>query len=231
MKSGIYIITNKLNNKVYIGKSFNANRRILSHIALLKRNVHPNKHLQNSWNNNTEIFTFSVLENCDKKCLSEREFFWINKYNACDRNKGYNLELPDPNDKKIVSEETRQKLRDARKGKTPRRGYKLSEETKQKISKSLIGNKRGVGRKITEETRIKLSNSHKGHVGWNKGKTASEETRQKLRDARKGKTPHPKGSKMSEEAKRKISNSLKTTLFLKKLKNSSCNLSTDILTS
>lgn len=48
-KSGIYVIKNKINNKVYVGKAVNIYRRIKAHItALNTKNKDENRHLINS---------------------------------------------------------------------------------------------------------------------------------------------------------------------------------------
>ena len=49
-KPGIYKITNKINNKIYIGSSYSISKRISEHKYQLRRNSHPNIHLQSSWN-------------------------------------------------------------------------------------------------------------------------------------------------------------------------------------
>ena len=46
MKSGIYIIRNLINNKVYVGKSKNVKQRKNAHFSALKLNKHNNQHLQ-----------------------------------------------------------------------------------------------------------------------------------------------------------------------------------------
>ena len=50
--SGIYKITNKINNKFYIGSAFNLNTRYNRHKRELKLNIYSNKKLQNSVNKN-----------------------------------------------------------------------------------------------------------------------------------------------------------------------------------
>ncbi len=48
-KSGIYVIKNKINNKVYVGKAVNIYRRIKAHItALNTKSKDENRHLINS---------------------------------------------------------------------------------------------------------------------------------------------------------------------------------------
>jgi hypothetical protein len=71
---------------------------------------------------------------------------------------------PSPNKGKSCSEETKEKIREARKKQIM---YPRSEETKEKIRQSLINHS------VNSETRKKQSDSHKGkkgHEAWNKGK-------------------------------------------------------------
>lgn len=57
--SGIYIILNTLNDKVYVGSSVNLRARWLKHIATLIANTHDNDYLQSAWNKqNGEGFIF-----------------------------------------------------------------------------------------------------------------------------------------------------------------------------
>ena len=76
----------------------------------------------------------------------------------------------------VRSEETREKLSKANKGKQPWLGKHHSEETKKKLSKA---NK---GKHLTEEARKKMSEAAKGNQKW-LGKHHSEEAKQKMRDA------------------------------------------------
>ena len=65
---------------------------------------------------------------------------------------------------KNMSEETKKKMSEAKKGNTCRLGTKHSEETKRKMSEA------AKGRTSSEETKQKLSKSHKGKTSGNKGK-------------------------------------------------------------
>ena len=47
---GIYKITNKINNKKYIGQSIHVKERIAEHKNQLKNNTHHNQYLQNAYN-------------------------------------------------------------------------------------------------------------------------------------------------------------------------------------
>lgn len=78
MKSGIYKITNLIDNKIYIGKSLDVNSRKYSHIYLLRRNRHGNIHLQRAWNKyNEENFEFSIIELVTEDQLNIREIYYI----------------------------------------------------------------------------------------------------------------------------------------------------------
>ena len=90
--SGIYIITNKINNKVYIGQSVDIRTRWWNHRCELNRNNHYNRHLQGAWNKyGDDNFDFSVLEECTQDELNNKEVYWIDKYNSTNPKNGYNL--------------------------------------------------------------------------------------------------------------------------------------------
>ena len=51
MKTGIYMIRNKVNNKAYIGQAVDIDKRWGEHIKELNNNKkYCNYHLQNAWN-------------------------------------------------------------------------------------------------------------------------------------------------------------------------------------
>ena len=76
----------------------------------------------------------------------------------------------------VRSEETREKMSKANKGRQPWLGKHHSEETKKKMSKA---NK---GRHLTEEQKKAISRARKGKATF-AGKHHSEETKQKMREA------------------------------------------------
>lgn len=65
LKCGIYIITNLLNGKRYVGSSKNLYNRLHEHVHNLNNNKAHNKHLQASWNKyGGDAFHYGILEYC-----------------------------------------------------------------------------------------------------------------------------------------------------------------------
>lgn len=63
MESGIYAIINNITNKRYIGSYIDIRDRFWRHKSALRKNRHPNAHLQNSWTKyGEENFTFNIIE-------------------------------------------------------------------------------------------------------------------------------------------------------------------------
>ncbi len=94
MNSGIYIIKNIVNNKVYVGSSINIKNREYKHFWMLNRGIHDNIPLQNSYNKyGRDSFIFEVKEFCDDSILVERENFYISEYKSNILDYGFNLAL------------------------------------------------------------------------------------------------------------------------------------------
>lgn len=91
----IYMIENLVNHRKYIGRTSKFQNRIKLHKNNLIANRHPNKLLQEDFNNyGIDNFIFSILE--QKECLGrtnlERE--WILKFKTYDTRYGYNQRDP-----------------------------------------------------------------------------------------------------------------------------------------
>lgn len=92
MSIGIYKIENIINNKVYIGSSIDIEKRFYKHLWMLRKGVHDNNYLQNSFNEHgEENFKFSIIESCSEDMLIEMENFFLNLLNSSHVNYGYNL--------------------------------------------------------------------------------------------------------------------------------------------
>jgi group I intron endonuclease len=132
--SGIYIIQNILNKKLYVGSSVNINSRLSTHKHKLKKRIHPNQKLQNVVNKyGLNNFTFSILENVkDIKLLKNKERFWIDNLNS--RDDGYNITVDTycPARELSCLSEYKQKVSKTHKGKTISEEHKLKAHIKNK---------------------------------------------------------------------------------------------------
>lgn len=216
--SGIYKITNILNNKVYIGSAISIKDRFRKHLSALRNNKHINKKLQNSYNKHGELyFKFEIIEYVEstdnkedfKNILLGREQYYLDLYESYKTGKGYNVCINAGNRLGMChSEETKNKIKYKRKFQSK---MIRSEQWKFLISEVNKGNTYSLGKKRSEETKKKMSDARKGMK-------PSEETRRKWSAIRKGKKQSSesiekrvsklKGRKPSEETKNKIKNSL-----------------------
>lgn len=90
-KIGVYLITNKETNEIYVGSSKNIERRWYSHKYDSKNAIYPNNKLHNDMRTLGEnAFSFEIIEECEEKDLAEREQFYINQLNpAYNHNKAF----------------------------------------------------------------------------------------------------------------------------------------------
>lgn len=95
MKTGIYKILNKVNNKVYIGSATDVGKRWRDHKWYLNHNKHHNSHLQSSWNKyGCNVFDFSILVECSVEELLAKETEYVHIYKSKDKSCGYNINDP-----------------------------------------------------------------------------------------------------------------------------------------
>ena len=157
-KSGIYVIKNLINNKVYVGKAVDIYRRIKDHVtALNTKNKNENPHLINSWHKHkrenvtdyvAEYITIEYRDELDNK-LKDRELFWMKNLNSLDLKFGYNIRF-DSESGQNVSSETREKMSKSQKSR-----YKDESE---KVKQSEIMKKiRAEHPEIYEESKEKLA--------------------------------------------------------------------------
>lgn len=174
-RSGIYCITNTATAMQYVGSAVDLDGRFKRHIREMKTGTHPNKFLLMDYERHgEESFRFEVLELCSDTVLLEREQHWIDQLGTAVT--GYNIALTagSPMKGRKQSEATRAKMREAHRNRKP-----ISEETRQRLrdaAKRREEAKKLNGFTVSEETRKKLSEAGMGHA-------VSEETREKLRKA------------------------------------------------
>lgn len=134
--SGVYQIYNTCTGKRYIGSSINIERRLKEHYRNLKNHKHCNQHLQNAWNKYEEYLVFEPLEYCEPDQCLKLEQQYMDYYDAANREHGYNIDAQAASAGKHLSEETKQKLREAHLGKT------IPPEIVEKVRKANTGKKK-----------------------------------------------------------------------------------------
>lgn len=192
-KYGIYGIRNKVNGKIYIGKTVNNfGDRWDCHKAQLRGGYNGNHSLQNDWNEYGEDnFEFIIIFDCVNgetlEAVNKLEIETIRDY----RNLGLTYNIQEGGD-------------------TGFHGLHLSEETKRKIGEKNRINM--LGRKASDETKLKQSKSRKKfYESWTDeerkayGKKISERTKgvpkPKLKESMKN---NKNGAKYTVEQVREI---------------------------
>lgn len=214
----IYLWTNLINGKVYVGQAQNFYERMLKY----KNGRELHRAIGRAINKyGIDNFDISVLEKdlpCNK--LNEREQYWMDYYNSYDLTVGYNVcKIAGTTSGFHHSKKSRKKMSDAKikfykqnkdkllvGEKNPMFGKTMSEENKKKMSERLMGNQYAKGKhwRLSEETKEKHRQSMLGKQNAlghkhtketkqkiskaNMGHTVSLETREKISKANKGKT-------------------------------------------
>ena len=199
--SGIYIITNVINNKIYIGSSIDIERRWKDHTYKLERNKHENRYLQRSWNKyGKDKFIFKLIEEVlNINELPAREQCWINKTHSYRITEGYNTgkDVDCPWRGKACTIEHRKNLSLAIKKAYKNKPVWNKGLTKQTDNRITIAAKKLKGKKRSDETRRKISLHSVGMLG----KHHTNKTKRLLRITNTGK-------KFDDERRKNISTAL-----------------------
>lgn len=201
----IYMTTNLINGKMYIGQKKSTNflkERYLGSGSLLRKAI--KKY-------GKENFKVEMLCECDsKEELDEMEIYFIKQFNAKDSDDFYNL-APDgesgvggPKFKGHKhTDESKKKISEGNKGINNKFfGKHHSEETK-RIMKEKAKNRKPV----SNETREKLSKIHKGIK-------FTEDHKRKISEAQKGSKGNNYGKKLPDDVKSKISNTMSNQVWM-----------------
>ena len=141
----IYQIVNKINDKRYIGSAVDIADRWHLHRKMLNNGNHHSIKLQRAWNKYGEHnFIFEILDTTDdKNRLLADEQYWIDTSKSATKN-GYNV-APIAGSQLGFKHSAKSKklIGDVQRGRVSnRKGVKLSEETKQKLRDANVGKKR-----------------------------------------------------------------------------------------
>ena len=199
----VYIHTNRINGKKYVGQTVNGNRphkRWYNGNGYIRSPYFYKAIQKYGWDN----FDHEVVANgLTAQVADDLEKLLISQFDTMNPDKGYNLEPGGTKNKKL-SESTKEKISKSHMGnKNPMYGVRLigelngmygkhhTDETKRKISESVSGENNGNYRKqMSEEQKQKISQSRLGKYTGEKagfyGRSHTEESRQKMSKAHKG---------------------------------------------
>lgn len=175
----VYLITNKINNKKYIGQTTRSLKdRWLAHTYRANHNKHLYAAIQKYGKESFEIK--KIDQASSKEELDSKEIFWISFYDTINTEKGYNKRIGGTVNSKL-SEETKIKISKANKG---RKLPKKSIETRLKMSKSRTGKLNPMyGTKMSDKQKEKLKIANQKRKGFKH----TEETKNKIRESLKKK--------------------------------------------
>ena len=159
---GIYLITNKINGKKYVGQSIDIQRRFYEHRCIShETNVHLKYALKKYGKDN---FEQTILEECTVDELDEKEIYYIQKLQP-----EYNVSYGGQNNLKIYPNYVKEKISQ----KSKEQWNKMTEAEKQhRVRNNLTGQGWNKGIPCPDNVKQRLREA-------NLGKKQSEETKNK----------------------------------------------------
>lgn len=175
----VYLITNTVTRKVYVGQTKDFANRKAGHLYAarkgLKRPLYASIRKYGDDN-----FKFEVIEECDDSIINEREQHWIRQYDSFNPEKGYNLTSGGERDF-TVKNITRQQISESLTGR------ERTAEHSANISAGKRGKSVGRGRTFSAETvqrRVMTSLANRANHKSKKGKTMNKLNQQKANEIR-----------------------------------------------
>lgn len=174
----IYLVTNKENGKLYVGKTVRSIEDRMSRHYFQPSDSYLHRAMRK---HGRDAFVSKVIDTAEtNEEANEKEKLWIRKLNSVSPS-GYNLTLGGDGMAGLhPSEETRAKLKEAARGNKKWLGRRHSEETKRKLSELKKGNRARLGMPHKQSTKDKLSKSHAGDKS-----SSAKLTWEQVREARR----------------------------------------------
>lgn len=189
----IYVTTNLINGKMYVGQRKINNKNGKGWIKYLGSGTHLENAIKKYGKENFDRKIIDIAFN--KNELNYFEYYYTKIFNSVNNDNWYNMiyggKCGGGMKGKKFTEDHKQKLSESKKGdKNPNYGKKYTEEELKELSKRVSGKNNPMYGKCKEESPMY-------------GKKHSEETKQKMREAALGEKNHNYGKSMSKEAKEK----------------------------
>lgn len=198
MFSCIYLWTNEINGKHYVGQAQCFYNRMATY-----KNKGATPKLQNAIDKyGINNFDIEILEKCDIKHLDEREQYWMDYYKSYEQDKGYNISRYASTTRGFThSEETRKKLSDFKKANPVHlSGAKNGMYGKKHTKEELIAisehtrkmwedeeYRKFQSERVSGENNYFYGKHYNGELNPMYGKHHSKETKDKISKAKKGK--------------------------------------------
>jgi group I intron endonuclease len=163
----IYKITNKINNKIYIGKDTTNNPNYYGSGTLISKSI--KKY-------GVENFIKEIIETCDSNdILCEREKYWISFFNSCNLQIGYNISKGGDGGDTLSNHpsitEIKQKISNSMKKRV------FSEEHRNNLSKNHMSTRYKKGKTFEEIYGEEIANIYKNKLKLSRQKYKTEKER------------------------------------------------------
>lgn len=170
----VYQLRNKINDKKYIGKSWNPEKRWVGHQKTAKSG-HQNLLCRAIRKHGIENFELTILH----KCRSERRTFLLESFfirtNKTLAPNGYNLTLGGEGMSGFIfNQESRNKMSKIHKNQIPWNKGKKTGQTPWNKGRTTGQTPWNKGKKTPKDIRLKISHASKGLTPWNKGKITGQ---------------------------------------------------------
>lgn len=159
IKSGIYLMSTNIDDRIYTGSAKNLRKRFWYHSHLFEKNKHHSIYFQRFYNNHENlILYFDLLEECGVEDLLEREQFWMDEFQSYKKENGFNISpfANRPSGGNSLKAKQKRKETWAKNGhpcagKPINKGIKKTEQTRKNMSSGQMGQKRKFSENIKRE--------------------------------------------------------------------------------